>query len=288
VFRDRAAARSVLESAINSALQEFAAANEIGFTTAFPTAARGSWWEARNSMDSDFVVEIVTTVRTMGDLAAIKYPLEGDIVRVVQAQVNPIIGSPHYSAGAFRRENGQWVQFGLSYSTAGIVGSYLFELSEAREIVLGILNFLSVERRNRVIFSLLYEMLAQGDCSWFFKTSLIDINHAISLGQPLYNPKDEVPLISSAITELKPFHTKIRTLNVVATHDRDDANVDVGDANELYVVEHIDRLVQPPQQTPVEHIEAHRRGLKAKRIQCRRSARKLANSLRQHHIEETF
>jgi hypothetical protein len=242
VFRDRAAARSVLESAINSALQEFAAANEIGFTTAFPTAARGSWWEARNSMDSDFVVEIVTTVRTMGDLAAIKYPLEGDIVRVVQAQVNPIIGSPHYSAGAFRRENGQWVQFGLSYSTAGIVGSYLFELSEAREIVLGILNFLSVERRNRVIFSLLYEMLAQGDCSWFFKTSLIDINHAISLGQPLYNPKDEVPLISSAITELKPFHTKIRTLNVVATHDRDDANVDVGDANEPYVVEHIDRL----------------------------------------------
>lgn len=243
VFRDRAAARRAFVDGLNRVASSRQLVSRVGFSEVFPLADEGTWWSRATWVDAELDgIDVVQSVKTISDRDLVRLPMDGDWVRVTEATTDPILGTPHKASATFRREAGAWVQHGASSSTVSVDAGRLFALSDVREKLVSVLDFMDPADSSAVVFSALYEMLSQGRCPWFYKTSLIDVSHGISISNPSYRPIDEVPLVESAIAELKPFHTKVRDLKIVASSLPDENENLVADSDVKRVVEFVDRL----------------------------------------------
>lgn len=242
VFRDAARARKAFVSGLNRAMSRVKMVDSVDFSVVFPVADEGTWWSAAPWIDADLDgIEVTQSVRTISDRDTIRLPMDGDWIRITEAITDPIFGGPRTASATFRREDGEWVQHGASSSTASVTED-IFDLDDPREVILSILGIMDPTVASEVVFYSLYEMLAQGPCDWFFKTSLIDVSHGITVSNPAYKPRDEIPLVESAVSELKPYHTKVRDLQVIATTDVDESDMSVVDTDEKRIVEFVDRL----------------------------------------------
>lgn len=242
VFRDPERARASFLSGINRAMARVQMVGAVDFSEVFPISDEGTWWSAADWIDDEmYGIDVTQSVRTLVDRDAIRLPMDGDWIRVTEALTDPIFGGPGTASATFRREDGVWVQHGAAASTASITDQ-IFDLPDPRSAILSILRIMDPLVATEVLFYSLYEMLSQGRCDWFFKTSLIDVSHGIAVSNPSYKPRDEIPLVESAVSELKPYHTKVRDLQVIATTDIDESTMVLTDPDEKRVIDFVDRL----------------------------------------------
>ena len=241
VFRDAAAGKASLISSANRAFSRMRVADLSEFADAFPDDGEDVWWSRTDWRREDMEgIEVTQVAKDATERDEIKLPRENDTVRVVTAVPNPA-GGPNTWA-LYARESGEWVEFGAGNATVQITDA-IFDLADARVRILAMLSTLDAEVENDIVFGVLYEMVSQHEsCNWFFKTSLVDLEHTVHVSQPSFKPRDELPMLLSALDASKPFHTKVRDISTTVVTDVDDASPEVIDTYQTKTSAFIDRV----------------------------------------------
>lgn len=239
VFRSQSLARQAFLDAVNRELKKYKALSG-DFATAFPNAA--SWWSQTDYIDPAYTQVDVTQVFTDATDRDTHFvaPTSGDFARVNSALTDPVALTSTYAI--YRHDGSDWIEVGGGNQTAEI-NSNIFGESDFKDLAGAILDWVELDRESEILFGLLYEMLDQHDeCDWFMKTSWIDVGYSISVSQPSVKPPDELDDIISAVTEIKPYHSKIREISADIVTDVDSFNVSVEDDNVMRLGFYADRL----------------------------------------------
>jgi hypothetical protein len=244
LFADLASARTVFLEAINRILRSRNLADEMvqfseifNGSGLFPVVANGYWSQADYvgaALDGVLVTQVVAN-RTERD--ALTQMAMGDMVRVKSDGIDPL--QPSIPTHATYRWSGTaWEIVGAQKASAAL-NSNVFS-GPFKDRMRELFAAMPMEDVNEVIFSVLYEMLAQHQhCDWFFKTSLVDMVYESRIGQPEVNPIDELPVLSAQFNDLKPFRTKLRnSIAKVSLDQPDQADTEAGE-----IVDHVTGLV---------------------------------------------
>lgn len=241
IFRDLTEARNVAARSLTRMLCSFNPHEQPEFLTLFPNADEGVWYKASNFILDGYESILATvTVADLTELNSISIKQEGDLVKVLFADTHPYYASQ--SSAHYIYLDGEWVRFRFEGYGIEILTS-IFTISGARSKLESIFSFLSPLQESQVIDCLIREMLAQNiNCDWCYMTSLFDLTHTVRVWQPSYRPMDEVPILLSAISEIKPYHSKIRDLSIIGQVDVDQFVTDVKDPYTFNITEYVDRL----------------------------------------------
>lgn len=243
VFRDTAAARAVFLGALNRALRHAKRSEDSGFYDTFLIAQHGTWWQKAQYIDEDMEDVQVSVIATdIADRNTITLMQEGDLIRVIEAIQDPVLGPGNYTYGLYKYTDGAWVEFSSGATTAEVLPA-LWARNDTRQLIRDVLAAIEPIEQSSVVSAMISEMLHQNDgCSWCFKTSLIDIVHTVEVAQPAYRPKDELGMILDNVMETKPFHSKVRDTSTIVRPEVDEARTDVDDSWVIAETVRIDRL----------------------------------------------
>jgi hypothetical protein len=243
VFRDRDKARAVFLRSVNTILSYRNRTEDIDFYDVFVTDEEGTWWSKADYLEEDKLnLQVSMIVKELSDRDSIRLMQENDVIRVLNGILDPILGGSNYGYGLYEYDGTNWVEFGSANTTAELNDS-IWALENAHQKIKDILAVLLPEEESFIIFALINEMMNQNkSCHWCFKTSLIDVTNTVYVSQPTYRPKDELIEILQNVSEVKPFHSKVRDTSTIVYPDQEAVSPIIDDFNVHSIVQLNDRL----------------------------------------------
>lgn len=221
VFRNRQEAVRAFVTAINELLKNVNLRTSTNLLGIFPLADEGTYWNRTNFIEDQYenekVLDDLATATQRDNRLAQGFYIEGDIVKVKQSpNTDPWDGSQVPTT--YRYDGSNWIEIGVDNSTASINENIGNTYTTFRRVFYGVYELLSTLEQNRLVFTLLYEMLRQNpNCDWFFKTSYVSIQVFSTASRSPFVLPDEVEAIVNNIEDVKPYRTKLRSNTVTYT-----------------------------------------------------------------------
>lgn len=180
-----------------------------------------------------YKTKILTEVNRYVDLQTLGSVVNGGIVKVRANSSN--------KWELYRYDNNEWIRVGLEKGTIQFKSSlYDYNLesvgyddevfdvhyydtepvTETRNVIRAIneelfVGDLLIHRNNLLLLMFKYIVQEQQNPEWLFKTSLIDVNHNVrELSKYPTYLRDNQDFVVDFISEVKPYHTKIREFNL--------------------------------------------------------------------------
>lgn len=247
VFQDRAQALSVFVTAANTTLSRLNLQSVEGITALFPLSAEGTFWSRAEYRDQAYegktVFDVVGTETIRNNRLAQKRYYDGDVVKVLTSPARDI-WTGAVTDTTYVLDDGLFLEIGINNATLRIILDEATDPAVIRSTFDKVYSLFTKEQQNKLIFSILYEMMRQtGDADWFMKTSYVTTQIFDKVSQSPFVRPNEVEAIIANLIELKPYRTKLRASTFTYSIDNiEDVGVQINEFPDKKITLTFDRL----------------------------------------------
>jgi hypothetical protein len=254
VFKDKDSALLVYIEALNRLLRSENVSEQDILTTIFvlddefdevlnPTG----FWKRTSFILEEYVdkkiFETVVNLVERDFRAANGFYAEDDLIRVVNSgNTDPWSGDSVAATYVFNGSS--FMLIGIDNNTVSINPNIILNSERFRTLFRRSYNTLVTEEQNRLMFSLLNEMLIQNPiCDWFFKTSYITTQIFTTFDKSPFVRANEPNAIISNIIDTKAFRTKFRgSTDTMTFPELEDVPVEIIEFPDIKIGLTFDRL----------------------------------------------
>jgi len=187
----------------------------------FPGNALGYWTRTPYRMkefEKKTILETVPTIAERNYRMNDGFYFEGDVVRVLTTTNSDLWNLAGNVYADYALVSGAWTEVGVENQTLRLLPTLYNNPTLLRRVYEDVKILLNEGERNDLLFSVLYEMIRQNEqCSWFLKTSYLDLHVSDKFRQDRFVRPNEVDALVNNINDVKPFHSKLRDKEIILT-----------------------------------------------------------------------